>query len=402
MTMNVYGNGVNSSAGANTVIHYYDRAGIKAANRTNVYGQFADRKSMPKKMGKTFKISKFLHMYDRALGDADFAAKGFMTNRTAQEVSDALTAAGLAEGAGAVNQRSLEKVTVETTIARYGEMLPYTDEVDLFSEDHIQVRYREELGELANSRYEDLIQLDLLSTGTVLYSSSATSNATVGATQADGSDDDDYKATYELVRKMSRKLVRNRAKKTTSLVTGSTKIDTRTVAQAFYAIIGADVKADLEVSLDSVGKLAWVPVHKYGAAASVAEGEVGAVHEMRFIEAESAIVYAGAGAAVPTSYVGSLANTTFATDAAAIAVRGAGATAGTYFDVYPILVPSQGAFATVGLKGQGKITFKSKSPEQVENANPYGTNGFFSYNFFYAGILLEEEKVLRAMVCASK
>lgn len=402
MTMNVYGNGVNSSAGANTVIHYYDRAGIKAANRTNVYGQFADRKSMPKKMGKTFKISKFLHMYDRALGDADFAAKGFMTNRTAQEVSDALTAAGLAEGAGAVNQRSIEKVTVETSIARYGEMLQYTDEVDLFSEDHIQVRYREELGELANSRYEDLIQLDLLSTGTVLYSGSATSNTTVGATQADGSDDDDYKATYELVRKMSRKLVRNRAKKTTSLVTGSTKIDTRTVAQAFYAIIGADVKADLEVSLDSVGKLAWVPVHKYGAAASVAEGEVGAVHEMRFIEAESAIVYAGAGAAVPTSYVGSLAHTTFATDAAAIAVRGAGATAGTYFDVYPILVPSQGAFATVGLKGQGKITFKSKSPEQVENANPYGTNGFFSYNFFYAGILLEEEKVLRAMVCASK
>lgn len=402
MTMNVYGNGVNSSAGANTVIHYYDRAGTKAANRTNVYGQFADRKSMPKKMGKTFKISKFLHMYDRALGDADFAAKGFMTNRTAQEVSDSLTAAGLAEGAGAVNQRSIEKVTVETSIARYGEMLQYTDEVDLFSEDHIQVRYREELGELANSRYEDLIQLDLLSTGTVLYSGSATSNATVGATQADGSDDDDYKATYELVRKMSRKLVRNRAKKTTSLVTGSTKIDTRTVAQAFYAIIGADVKADLEVSLDSVGKLAWVPVHKYGAAASVAEGEVGAVHEMRFIEAESAIVYAGAGAAVPTGYVGSLANTTFATDAAAIAVRGAGATAGTYFDVYPILVPSQGAFATVGLKGQGKITFKSKSPEQVENANPYGTNGFFSYNFFYAGILLEEEKVLRAMVCASK
>ena len=56
---NIYGNGTNSTAGANTVVHYYDRAGIKAANRKNIYGQFVSRKEMPNKMGKTFKISKF-------------------------------------------------------------------------------------------------------------------------------------------------------------------------------------------------------------------------------------------------------------------------------------------------------------------------------------------------------
>ncbi|AGM46827.1 major coat protein [Alteromonas phage vB_AmaP_AD45-P1] len=71
------------------------------------------------------------------------------------------------------------------------------------------------------------------------------------------------------------------------------------------------------------------------------------------------------------------------------------------FDAFPILFPTQGAFATVGLKGQGKIKFNSKSPEVVENANPYGTNGFFSYNFFYAGIILEEEKLLKILVSAS-
>jgi len=41
MSLNLYGNGTNSTAGANTIVHYYDRAGIKAANRVNVYGQFA-------------------------------------------------------------------------------------------------------------------------------------------------------------------------------------------------------------------------------------------------------------------------------------------------------------------------------------------------------------------------
>jgi hypothetical protein len=48
MATNVYG-GVDgaSSHGQNTIVHYYDRAGIKAANRVNRYGQFADRRSMP-------------------------------------------------------------------------------------------------------------------------------------------------------------------------------------------------------------------------------------------------------------------------------------------------------------------------------------------------------------------
>lgn len=380
MATNVYGNGTTTAtAGANTIVHYYDRAGVKAANRVNVYGQFADRKSMPKKMGKTFKISKFLHMYDRALNDAEFAAKGFLTARSVDEVSTALTNASLAEGAGAVNKRSLQKVTMETSLARYGEMIDYTDEVELFSEDAMQVRYREELGELANSRYEDLIQLDMLSTGTVMFGGSATSIAEVDADSA---------VSYDLIRKAVRKLVRNRAQKNTQLVTGSNKIDTQTVAKAYYAIIGANVKGDLEtltrgsVADNGMTEFVYIPAHKYASAATLAEGEVGAMHEVRFIESESAVVYAGAGADA-TGYTGTLSVT------------------GSNFDVFPILFPTQGAFATVGLKGQGKIKFNSKSPEMVENANPYGTNGFFSYNFFYAGIILEEEKLLKVLVAAS-
>ena len=376
MATNIYGNGTTTAtAGANTIVHYYDRAGIKAANRTNVYGQFADRKSMPKKMGKTFKISKFLHMYDRALSDTDFAAKGYLSARDIADVNTALTSASLAEGAGAVNKRSLQKITMETSLARYGEMIDYTDEVELFSEDAIQVRYREELGELANSRFEDLIQLDMLSTGTVMYSGTATAIGDV-----------DTPVSYDLIRKAVRKLVRNRAQKNTQLVTGSTKIDTNTVAKAYYAIIGANVKGDLEtltrgnVTDNGMTEFVYIPAHKYASAATLAEGEVGAMHEVRFIESEAAVVYAGQGAT--------------ATDAALAATGG-------NYDVFPILFPTQGAFATVGLKGQDKIKFNAKSPEMVENANPYGTNGFFSYNFFYAGIILEEEKLLKVLVTAS-
>jgi N4-gp56 family major capsid protein len=380
MATNVYGNGTTTAtAGANTIVHYYDRAGVKAANRVNVYGQFADRKSMPKKMGKTFKISKFLHMYDRSINDAEFAAKGFLSARSVAEVNTALSNATLSEGAGAVNKKTLTKVTMETSLARYGEMIDYTDEVELFSEDAMQVRYREELGELANSRMEDLIQLDMLSTGTVMFGGSATAIDEI---------DEDSTVSYDLIRKAVRKLVRNRAQKNTQLVTGSNKIDTKTVAKAYYAIIGANVKGDLEtltrgsVADNGMTEFVYIPAHKYASAATLAEGEVGAMHEVRFIESEAAVVYAGEGADA-SGYTGTLSTTS------------------GNFDVFPILFPTQGAFATVGLKGQDKIKFNSKSPEMVENANPYGTNGFFSYNFFYAGIVLEEEKLLKVLVSAS-
>ena len=385
---NFYGDGTNSSVGPNTITHFYDRAGIKAANRVNVYGQFASRKQMPTKMGKTFKISKFLHMYDRTLQDTDFAAKGYLTARSALDVSNSLANATLSEGATGVNKKTLQKVTMETSLARYGEMIDYTDEVELFSEDYIQTRYREELGELANSRVEDLIQLDMLGTSTVMYSGTATSKATIGdGAAADGSDDDLWKVSYDLIRKGVRKLVRNRAKKNTQIVTGSTKVDTKTVNKSYYAIIGADVKSDLENLTRGSGyekEYVYTPVQKYAGATSLAEGEVGAMHEVRFIEAEGAVVFRGEGAAIPDNYTGSLQND------------------GTNFDVFPILFPTEGAFATVGLKGKGKIKFNSASPSQVDSGNTYGTTGFFSYNMFYAGILLEEEHCLLVNVAASK
>lgn len=398
MATQVYGNGSNSSQGANTVVHFYDRAGIKAANRVNIYQQFADKKYMPTNYGKTFKISKFLHMYDRPTNDSDFATKGFLTNRDLATVQAQFAATdgsgfGLTEGAGSTNQKTLQKVTMTTALNRYGAMLEYSDEVDLFSEDMMQVRYREELGQMANSQYEDLIQMDMLATPTKLYSGVATSMATLGAgMDAAGTADANWKVSYDLIRRAVRKLVRNRAKRNTGLVSGSTKIDSKTVAAAFYAIIDADIKADLESLSRTAGttsEFVYIPAHKYASATTLAEGEVGAMHEVRFIESEGAFANLKQGATVPNSYVGTLAYTgTIGTDAK--------------FDVHTILFPTEGAFATVGLKGNDKIVFNSKAPNDVDLTNPFGTKGFFSYNFWYAGIILEPEKLLRVDVLVSK
>lgn len=425
----------DSTHGQNTVIHYYDKAGVKAANAIAVYAQFADRRSMPLKMGTTYKVSKWLHIYDREDGvDPDFATKGYLTSRSVADVTTGLaTDAALAEGAGAVNKRTIKKVTIETNFARYGEMIDYTDEVEMFAEDMVQVHYREELGLLANRRAEDLIQLDMLSTTNIMWGGTATELKDVGhavaETNTDATGDDFSRLNYDLVRKAVRLLVRNRAQKNTSIVTGSTKIDTRTINKAFYAIIGPEVKYDLEnltrgtVAGNGHTEYVYVPAYKYADASNLAEGEVGAMNDVRFIESESALVYAGLGsatapAAADDTYTGDLATTTFANEAAVIAARGATAQvwdrttnafvnsgaatpALKYFDVFPILFPTKGSFATVGLKGHGKIKFNAQAPSKIELSNPYGTQGFFSYNMWYAGIILREERLLKIMVSAS-
>ena len=412
MPTNIYGTTNrktgDSTHGQNTVVHYYDKAGVKAANAIAVYAQFSDRRSMPLKMGTTYKVSKWLHIYDREVTAGDFATKGYLTARNIVDVSAGMPT--LAEGAGAVNKVSIKKVTLETNFARYGEMLDYTDEVEMFSEDAVQVHYREELGLLANRRNEDLVQLDMLSTSTVMYPGTASSLHSVGVdvTATDSSDDDDVKVSYDLIRKGVRRLVRNRAEKNTSIVTGSTKIDTRTVNKAFYAIIGPEVKFDLENLTRGSGQeteYVYVPAYKYADASNLAEGEVGAMNDVRFIESESQLVYAGAGDEVPTGYAGGLSTTTLdATTAAALnTFTGTSnySNAEVRFDVYPILFPTKGSFATVGLKGHGKIKFNSQAPSKIELSNPYGTQGFFSYNMWYAGIILREERLMKMLVAAS-
>ena len=408
----------DSTHGQNTVVHYYDKAGVKAANAISVYAQWADRRSMPLKMGTTYKVSKWLHIFDRETAAGDFDTKGYLTARSITDVTAGLAGATISEGAGVQNKQTIKKVTIETNFARYGEMLDYTDEVDMFAEDMVQVQYREELGLLANRRAEDLIQLDMLATTTVMYPGTASSLSTVGVdvTAADGTEDDLAKVSYDLMRKTVRKLVRNRAMKNTSIVMGSTKIDTRTINKAFYAIVGPEVKFDLE-NLTRGGsfetEFVYVPAYKYADATNLAEGEVGAMNDVRFIESESALVYRGAGATVPVSYLGVLAKTTLDGPAATALDAPAAAALNTFtgttdyadtevrFDTFPILLPTKGSFATVGLKGHGKIKFNSQAPSKIELSNPFGTTGFFSYNMWYAGIILREERLIKVLVAAS-
>ena len=347
--------GTDSTHGENVYTKYYDRAGIEAANAVNVYQQFASKREMPTKYGKEYVVPRWFHEFERDVKSAEFAKYGFLASRDLADISAGIDKLELQEGAtDTANLVNLKKINLKTNLHRYGLGLDYTDEAELFSNDDVQVRYREELGATANLIYEDLIQKDMLSTNTILYAGLATSLTTMGAgLTPDASLDKGYMVSFDYIRSCEQKLRRNRAKKVTELVSGSNKIDTKTCAAAYYAIIGPEIAWDLRnlTRGESFEKeFVYIPVEQYASASSIAEGEIGN---------------------------------------------------GAKFDVFPILYPTKESFATVGLKGHNKVVFHSKAPSDIERGNRFGTLGFFTCNFWYSGIILQEEKLLKGLVLAS-
>ena len=363
----IYGDGTTTAtSGANTITHFYDRMGIKAATDENIFAQVASRRNMPTKYGKTYKVSTWLHILDDANvnnqgldKDGAVIADGnaYGSSRDIGTVTAGMPA--LAEGAGRVNRVGVVKKTIETSLKRLGNFIEYNDEVDKFSEDSVQIHYREELGYMAGQVQDDLVQIDMLNAaGVVAYGGGKSKISDLVAGDV---------PTYDLIRQTCKQLFINKAKKNKTLIDGSVKIDTRTINSAWLAFISSDMKYTLESVKDNDGNTAWIPAYKYAAAGTLAKGEVGAIHDTRFIEAPRMMGH-DTGAVIPGD------GTTTVPTAA-------------------ILYVTEDSFATVGLQGNKKIVFKSKAPGKATEFDPYGLKGLFSYSFFYASIAIRPERI---------
>ena len=154
---------------------------------------------------------------------------------------------------------------------------------------------------------------------------------------------------------------------------------------AFYEldVSGSIIKQHTLGKYDLEGVAEFRAIHEYGYANNLAQGEVGSIHECRFIETNRAMMYEGKGAASATNTEG------YAND-------------GSNFNVYPIIFPTKGSYATVGLQGKGAINFKAKAPGAISDTDTYGVKGIFSFNYFFASLALQPERLLIAYVCASE
>lgn len=427
-TGQTYGDGSNPAGGAGNIrTDYYDRAAIEVSVPDLIYSKYADSKTQKRNTGKTFRISRFLHVLDdansnnqgldgegnvigntswifnnvayasQAAADAaktafDATAEGIaaIANNVEPLVYDVTTGGGnlygssrnvgdivslmptLAEGADRVNRVGVTRENLSATLVRKGNFMEYNDEIEIFSDHDMQMEYRTKLARLAMEMKDDDVQLGLLGgAGVSFYTGTATSLATIGESNDVGATNEECRVSYDFFRKIAKRLKLNLAEKNTEIITGSTKYGTTPINKAYYAIVGPDVVYDLE------GITEYKPVHEYGYASGLAENEVGSLHETRFVESIRAMKYEGAGAAVATDDLG------LASD-------------GSNLDVHPIIFPTKGAYATIGLQGAGKPVFKAKAPGTPTTEDPYGVKGLFSFNYFHGGITLQPEKLVVA------
>jgi N4-gp56 family major capsid protein len=224
----------------------------------------------------------------------------------------------------------------------------------------------------ANEVYEDLLQIDLLNAADVkIFPGAATSLATISG--ANGAE-----TLLEPVdlQKMSVILDDNRTPKKTTIIKGSRMTDTKVISASRIAYIGSE----LQIMFTEMA--GYVPVEQYADAATVMNGEIGAIPRahLRIVVVPQMMHWAGVGAAEGTN-------------------GGYQVTGGNY-DVAPILVVGDESFATIGLQGMGgkggnkfRIIVKKPGKDRADYRDPYGKLGFSSISFFYGFIKLRGERI---------
>jgi len=369
----IYGDGTNSSIGAQINTYYYDKKALIEIAKEQFFGQLADTTSMPKHMGK--KIKKYLYLPlldDRNINDQGIDATGatIQDGNLYGSSKDIGTIVGklptLTEHGGRVNRVGFKRVEIEGTMAKFGFFDEYNQEsIDFDTDPQLQMHIRRESTRGANEITEAQLQVDLLNAaGVIRFGGDATSNATVtGESTATIS-----VPTYEGLMKTGITLDDNKAPKNTKIITGSRLIDTLTIDNARYIYVGSEMIPTLKRMKDLHGEKAFVEARHYAAAGTLAKGEIGAIDQFRFILVPEMLHWEGAGA-----------------DATA-ANAGYRETGGKY-DIFPMLTVGSGSFTQIGFQTSGKkvkwkINHRAPS-NNVNSLDPYGETGFYSIKWYY-------------------
>ena len=280
----------------------------------------------------------------------------------------------IGENGGRVNRVGFTRVDLEGTITNYGFFDEYTkDSINFDNDSELLSHITRESLKAANEIVESLIQIDLLNgAGITMFGGNATSTATLtGNTGSTATT-----LSYDMLVRLNTRLNQNRCPKDTDVITGSRMTDTKTVGYARYAYIGSELKRNILKMTDYHNNKAFVPIQQYGAAGTIARGEIGAIDNFRFIEVPEMFHWAGVGATVTTN-------------------AGYKESGGKY-NAYPVLVVGSNAFTTIGFETSGEnvkfeIIHKAPSSNTADRNDPYGKTGFYSIQWWYGTMILRPE-----------
>ena len=369
--------GSPSQIGVQLRTDFYQKKALIDLVKEKYFGQLADVVAMPKNHGKKIVRYHYIPLLDdRNLNDQGIDANGaiiangnlYGSSRDVGLIPGKMPV--LSETGGRVNRVGFVRKQLEGTFEKFGFFDEYTKEsVDFDTDAELMTHINREMLRGANEMTEDLLQIDLLnSAGTIRYAGTATSNATVKATD---------RVTYGDIMRMGISLDNNRTPKKITMITGTRMIDTKTIASARAMYIGSELIPMIRAMKDLHGEPAFVPIEKYAANGSTMTGEIGAIDQFRLIVVPQMMKWAGAGAA----------------DAG-----GSVHTTGGKVDVFPMLVVGDESFTTIGFQTDGKtvkFTIYHKAPGEAtaDRNDPYGETGFMSIKWYYGYMTLRGERL---------
>ncbi len=375
-----HGAPVPSTLGVQSTQAYYLRKSLSEIAKKRKFGALANITYMPKNMGKRIVVSHLLPLLDdRNLNDQGIDARGAQIKHgnlygSSKDVGKIMASLPvLTENGGRANRVGYSRREIDGTFYKFGFFYEWTEEFANFDSDPqiLEKMYMEAL-KTAEQIQEDMLQIDLLNgAGTLMYSGSAVSDATLTATTV---------LTFETLRKLDLALTANRTPKSTKIITGSTMVDSRTATTNRIIFCGAELRPLLENMTDNFGQRALIYPHQYGAATKLMEDEIGIIGNFRFIEVENMFRWAGAGAATTP----------------------AGAnfwSTNNRYDIFPLLCVGEDSFTNIGFqmgKGSGakfNIITKKPSTETASSNDPYGEVGFTSFKWYYGMLLLRPERI---------
>ena len=305
---------------------FYDTELLENARVEMFYAQFAKKQTLPAKHGNTVEWRKW-----NTFAKADKLQEGVIP--TGQKF-------GMSSKTG--------------SIAQYGTYAAITDTLELRAYDDTILGATEEMGASAAETQETLIRDALLPNLNILYCDNIT--LATGAVAGTPTAPNLMEASDTVMSILTPKMI-------AKAVTKMKKDRVPTINGKYYAVIHPSVAHDLRNSEE------WMEVHKYSATGEIFNGEIGELHNVRFIENVFAPILDG-------DYANKAGTVTYA----------------TYFfgkDAFGIIDPEGGALQMI-----------VKSKEQAGGPlNQFSTVGYkFETN---GATILYPERVLRVMSCST-
>ena len=282
------------------------------------------------------------------------------------------------EEGGVVNGVGMKRQLIIGKLKEFGITHRFTKkELDLDTEVNLLTKKTKKIAEAYADVRERQVRNGLISAGMVnaTYTGIATSIAECTNTSV---------LTYRTLRLLENSLDLALVPQDTKVLTGSTKIDTKTLPASRFIFIPYELKATIEDMVDGNGKPKFKEVNEYTDSMSTpVEGEFGAIGRFRFITVHDMPLWEGEGADVVDDNAEDL------------------HTFGGKYTVFPMLFVGSDAVKSMNLSGEvAKVS--TVLPKADAHNDNFGKVGSVAIAWYFSLIVMHPERVRVIFTCAKQ